>query len=200
MAKAFGDVDKTDWHNEVVPIVEPVIEDMVSSYLEKMDVDGKDAYAEDKRRENTLVGCIEALEKSLTLSSGYTASELHERLTTVLSLMLKISAVRLRGIELTTFTSMEALFEKIDSGAASKLEEKDVQSLADLISKLFFQHDANAYMESVRRARAQAMVAFANVHSPLFHKAIMKAEVLEAEIAKEPDSGVKELLQKAHGR
>lgn len=29
-----------------------------------MDLDGKDAYAEDKRREDTLVGCVEALEKS----------------------------------------------------------------------------------------------------------------------------------------
>ena len=47
---------------------------MVSSYQEKMDVDGQDAYLEDKRREKTLVGCIEALEKSFVPSSSITAS------------------------------------------------------------------------------------------------------------------------------
>jgi proteasome component ECM29 len=74
VAAAFDAIEKIDWHKEVVPIVEPVIEEIVSSYLEKMDVDSRDAYLEDKRREKTLVGCIESLQKSLVLDADTTSS------------------------------------------------------------------------------------------------------------------------------
>lgn len=74
VAAASKATSKIDWHKEVLPIVEPVIEDMVTSYSEKMDVDGRDAYLEDKRRENTLVGCIEAVEKSFIPTADMAAS------------------------------------------------------------------------------------------------------------------------------
>ena len=70
VAGALSAAPKVDWHTEVLAIVEPVIDDMVSSYSEKMDVDGRDAYLEDKRREKTLVGCVEALERSFVPGSA----------------------------------------------------------------------------------------------------------------------------------
>ena len=195
VAAAFSTVEKTDWHKEVLPIVEPAIDDMVSTYLEKMDVDGKDAYAEDKRRENTLVGCIEALEKSFTAPASMSSSELQERLDTVLTLIQKVSAVRLRGIELSIFASLESLFTKLDSTAAAKLEGSGLEPVAELTSKLFFQYDANAYMQSVRLARAKALVAFGSVQSAALVGAVIKPDVLNAEITKEPEQTVKDTLQ-----
>jgi proteasome component ECM29 len=74
VAAAFITAERVDWHKEVYTIVEPVIDDMVSSYTDKMDVDGRDAYLEDKRRERTLCGCIEALEQSFDPSAEATSS------------------------------------------------------------------------------------------------------------------------------
>jgi proteasome component ECM29 len=214
VAASFSTVTKTDWHKEVVPIVEPVIEDMVSSYLEKMDVDGRDAYLEDKRREKTLVGCIESLEKSFVpavdaASSGEIEmqtglvkelltylSELDKRLSTVLNLILRISVVRLRGIELAIFTCLESLFGKLDTLMASSLKENEIASLAEPINKLLFQYDANGYMETIRLQRAKALVALSQVpNSALVGKAIL-SDAVESEIEKDPSNAIKELLQR----
>ncbi len=74
VATAFNTAEKVDWYKEVHGIVEPVIDDQISSYIDKMDVDGRDAYLEDKRREKTLCVCIESLEQSLLPGSESTSS------------------------------------------------------------------------------------------------------------------------------
>jgi proteasome component ECM29 len=74
VAAAFSTAEKVDWYKEVHGIVEPVIDDQVSSYMDKMDVDGRDAYLEEKRREKALCGCIESLEQSFLPGSESTSS------------------------------------------------------------------------------------------------------------------------------
>lgn len=63
-----------DWNNEVAAIVEPVVETLVSTYMDKMDVDGRDAYLEDRRREQSLSGCVEALEQSFNPAAATVSS------------------------------------------------------------------------------------------------------------------------------
>jgi hypothetical protein len=171
-----------------------VIEEMVSSYLEKMDVDGRDAYLEDKRREKTLVGCIESLEKSFVPAS----EELDKRLATVLQLTLRAFAVRLRGIELAIFTSLESLFGKLKASAGSKLDGNEITSLADPINKLFFQYDANGYMESVRLQRAKALLALSQVPNKALVEKAISMDTVSGEIAKDPSAAIKELLQQVY--
>ena len=109
--------------------------------------------------------------------------------------MHKTTALRLRGIELAIFSGLEALSLKLDETIAPKLESADVQPMAELIGKLFFQYDANGYMESIRLQRAKALLAFSKVScSELVRKAI-SMEILDEEIGKEPAAAVKDLLQ-----
>lgn len=115
----------------------------------------------------------------------------------MLSLMHKISAVRARGIEMAIFTSLESLFSKLETSLVGKPKGTTSQSLAEPIRKLFFQHDANANMQSVRLQRAKALVAFSNVANSVLDDSVLDAEVLRAEIAREPDAAIKDLLQLA---
>jgi hypothetical protein len=109
--------------------------------------------------------------------------------------MQKTSAVRTRGIELAIFTSLESLFSKLETSLVGKPKGTTTRSLAEPIRKLFFQHDANANMQTIRLQRAKALVVFSNVANSVLDDSVLDAEALKVEIAREPDAAIKDLLQ-----
>ncbi|KIW03221.1 uncharacterized protein PV09_05445 [Verruconis gallopava] len=194
VAAALPRTGQVDWHKEVVAIVQPVIEDMVSSYSDKMDVDGRDAYLEDKKREATLCGCIESLEKSFSLETENLSEAVPERLDVVLSLFVKSSSVRIRGIELAIYANLERLFNKLRGNLAKNLESRSLD-LAKPINLLFFQHDPSGYLESVRLQRAKALLSLSRIGAPSLVHDVLHSDQVLAEISKEPALAVQDILR-----
>jgi hypothetical protein len=123
-----------------------------------------------------------------------------DRLQAVLNLVSKTMPVRSRGVELSTFTVLEALFRKLDSVSALKAEGHDTQPQSELTHKLLFQHDANAYMESIRLQRAKALLALSKIPWLAFVRIVLKPDVVVAEISKAPSSAVQDILRRVNKR
>lgn len=100
---------------------------------------------------------------------------------------------------MSIFTSLEALFSKLDSEAAQTLEGRDMKPLAEPLQKLLFQHDVNAYMESIRLQRAKALLALSTTPLTTLVREVISADAVAAEIAKEPASVVQDVLRKVPG-
>lgn len=115
----------------------------------------------------------------------------------VFSSYKQISSVRLRGVELTLFASLEALFMKLDEQVATKIDGTGAKSIADVIHKLLFQYDAKGYIESTRLQRAKALVALSKVPNTELLRATLPADGLKAEVVQEPSSAVQDLLRQA---
>jgi AcrR family transcriptional regulator len=127
-------------------------------------------------------------------------TDLFERFQAVLSLMLKTSSARLRGVELSIFASLEKLFDKLDEGAVRRLDEHNFIPLAETAHRLLFQHDSNAYMESIRNQRAKALLALSKVPLPSLVQGIVKADAITAEISREPSAAVQDILRQVLDR
>jgi hypothetical protein len=180
---------------------------MVSSYLDKMDVDGRDAYLEDKRREKTLCGCIKALEQSLQATNRGKSScvlnlnnlnltciaDILPQTISALQSISKTLPVRLRAVEAFIFTSIADIAAKLKTSVLTDSQASQCTDVQEGMKKILFAHDPQTFVESVRTKRTDAVLKISEV--PGLGKRVLESAVLEAEIQKEPVKSLQEILR-----
>ncbi|KAJ4344658.1 proteasome component M29 [Didymosphaeria variabile] len=142
----------------VVEIVENVLEEVLGGDEdgEKMDVDGGEPMKDVQLQEKTLAACISAL----TLSPNTTllsTQALTAHLSTLLPLIVKANSTRAKDIHLKTFTSLQALFERLPSDITVNEEAKEA------LEKLLFDPSFEGLPEAMRVKRAEALIVVAKV-------------------------------------
>lgn len=108
------------------------------------------------RLEKSLSACIYVLTFSFntTLLSGQSLST---HLSTILSLIVKANKPRAKNIHLTTFTSLNELFERLHTSTAIDTRSKEA------LEKLLFDPSFEGLPEAMRMKRAEALVVIAKV-------------------------------------
>ncbi|KAF2265666.1 major component of the proteasome [Lojkania enalia] len=138
----------------VVEIVEGVLDELLVGEEdgEKMDVDGGEVLKDVALQEKTLSACVSSLLDSLN-PSKLSAPKLSERMTSILLLAVKANSTHARDIHLTTFKSLQSLFDRIPKDAP--LADPRVKSA---LEKLLFDPSFEGLPEAMRLKRAEALL------------------------------------------
>ncbi|KAL1595663.1 proteasome component M29 [Paraconiothyrium brasiliense] len=158
LGKICGSRTDLELSSTVVEIVQNVLEEVLGGDEdgEKMDVDGGEPMKDVQLQEKTLLACISAL----TLSPNtalLTPQALNTHLSTLLPLIVKANSTHAKDIHVTTFTSLQALFERLPTDVMVNDQAKEA------LEKLLFDPSFEGLPEAMRMKRAEALVIVAKV-------------------------------------
>ncbi|KAF2109064.1 major component of the proteasome [Lophiotrema nucula] len=158
VCKARSDLELS---NTVVEIVEGVLDGVLVGEEdgEKMDVDGGEVMKDVALKEKTLSACISALLNAPN-PDRLSPTDLSQRLATILPLVVKANTTHARDVHLTTFTSLQSLFERLPSD----LLITDTKA-KEALEKLMFNATFEGLPEAMRAKRAEALVVIGKVKS-----------------------------------
>jgi proteasome component ECM29 len=112
----------------------------------------------DNRQEKTLSACVSALFDAPNCSK-LSSADLSKRITSMLPLVLRANAEHAKDVHLTTFRSVQAVFERLPTDLVLDAKAKE------LLEKILFDSTYEGLPEAMRVKRAEALIKVAKVDS-----------------------------------